>query len=329
METSEKIENIKDENIEKKDKKASSGKTKKWIIVVLVFILAITAGYLAWEEFNNNENMLTMKLEKYEAAVQNQYRGNYESALEVFIYLGDFKDSAERVFIIIERLNTIKYNEAIKFLEESNLDAAILLFEELGEFLDSRNLLVQAQADRRRMFIENASSSIFNIEKYSQLAIALSIVIRQEWSNSIVNDRDVMNYLTGVFIEREDLLHSLVDGQAVINNSVESIVNFNIENVLKEGNFGEIFDYIKQMEDIFNLIYAELIQRENIAMLDYNIFINRLDASENALNRLLNKVISMDSSIRNQVENLRNQELTQRLLRVDLFITQGSDGGGE
>lgn len=85
--------------------------------------------YLEWEYYNADELYLA---------------GDYESAIEAFDQLGDFKDSADRA----EACRRELYEKGEQFLAEGSFDEAISCFTILGDYLDSPERIIEVNSER-------------------------------------------------------------------------------------------------------------------------------------------------------------------------------------
>ena len=82
-------------------------------------------------------NTIIIPDNQYDEAVLLMERGQYEDALSAFEILGDYKDSAEKIFQCNEAIRDGKYNNAIAFMKDKQYMEAISLFESLDGYKDS------------------------------------------------------------------------------------------------------------------------------------------------------------------------------------------------
>jgi hypothetical protein len=83
------------------------------IVVAVVVVVGGVAGFLFWQESDRSQ--------RYESAQLALYAGNYVSALEGFVGLGDYKDSKDMATVSQDHLD---YQTALDQLEAGDRDAA-------------------------------------------------------------------------------------------------------------------------------------------------------------------------------------------------------------
>lgn len=121
------------------DEAVAAGKPRRkiWKRVFLILICAVVlvvAGEFAAVHM------------KYHLAVRSMKQGEYESANEQFLALGEFKDAENRAY---EARKMMRYEEGKTFMEQEEFDRAYVDFNALGDFLDAPQLA----ADAREMML--------------------------------------------------------------------------------------------------------------------------------------------------------------------------------
>lgn len=101
----------------------------------------------------------------YNAALKLIEEENYESAINVFSKLGDYKDSKEKIQLCEVGNEDMKYKTALKLMEEGSFKRAMKMFEELEDYKDSKSQVCACEVD----IIRNAAKNdIVLYGKYEQ-----------------------------------------------------------------------------------------------------------------------------------------------------------------
>ena len=111
----------------KKEKKPTSKKTKKAIILTLVSVLSL--AIIAMLIF-----CVVVPLVKYNHAQELLENGKYDLAYTAFADLGDYSDSQDK---LIET----RYLQAVDYRKAGEYDVANSIFESLGDYRDSKALI--------------------------------------------------------------------------------------------------------------------------------------------------------------------------------------------
>ena len=119
-------------------------------------------NYLFHVECDNFETLF--KEELYLAAKQYRQNGDYIPAADIFIFLGEYKDSKA---LGAEAMNARRYADAEKALRAGKYNDAIAAFEKLGDYEDS-----QARADEARDALYGPdyakAEALFSSEKHEE-----------------------------------------------------------------------------------------------------------------------------------------------------------------
>lgn len=107
----------------------------------------------------------------YQDAVLLQDAGAYDAALERFLLLDGYKDSAERA---TECSNAISYKEASTLLDEEKYDKALIIFSALGDYQDSA-LLAELCQDWISSIEDFEAATILLSQKNQELTDAIAV----------------------------------------------------------------------------------------------------------------------------------------------------------
>lgn len=114
-------------------------RVKNHLRIILIFALCFTVIFFVY-------NSWTEKAQKdvYKKAEEAFMRKDYEVARDNYNYLGEYKDSKEKMQIAE---NYLKYNNACVLYDAGKLEEAKQLFEELGDFEDSKDYVLLCSID--------------------------------------------------------------------------------------------------------------------------------------------------------------------------------------
>ena len=155
------------ESRKKTESKPKSTKTKKPIIVtatMLLLVVALVIGLVAFLPKNGDKNDATVETqpqatpeELYAQAEELLLAGDPQGAMEIFLELGDFKDSAARVEeCAAQKALLDRYTEAEQLLSTGDKRGALAIFRELADFKDAP---VRAEEVRKSMMQKNIISA--------------------------------------------------------------------------------------------------------------------------------------------------------------------------
>ncbi|MBQ6755734.1 MAG: TIR domain-containing protein [Oscillospiraceae bacterium] len=116
------------EKREQSDAKRSKKRNKIIGIVAGIAVFAVAAYFVV--------TLVIIPMNKYNHAQELFEAGDYDSAIAAFTELGDYKDSAEKVF-------EVKYADATDLFSRGNYTGAIALFSELGYYKDSAEKVLE------------------------------------------------------------------------------------------------------------------------------------------------------------------------------------------
>lgn len=121
--------------------KAQKAKKKKIIICVVIAALCINTAVLFLligmpkiREYKENKKLGN----KYDEARQLASAGEFERAREIFLSLGEFKDSGEQVKLCDEGIINAQYERGLQLQSEGKYEEAACVFESLGDYKDSK-----------------------------------------------------------------------------------------------------------------------------------------------------------------------------------------------
>ncbi|MDD6473744.1 MAG: DUF6273 domain-containing protein, partial [Bacteroidales bacterium] len=78
----------------------------------------------------------------YESACTLEAEGNYEEAMNLFLRLAEYKDSAKRVDACKDAISERDYQSAISLMSSGEHEQAILMFKALGSYRDSKEKIL-------------------------------------------------------------------------------------------------------------------------------------------------------------------------------------------
>ena len=122
---------------------------------------------------------------KYNKAIELKNLKNYESAIELFSMIPNYKDSTKLAKECSNLINEEKYNRALGFLSAENYASATALFYGLGDYKDSKLKIEEIEALKQESaykkakelldagFFKDAKSLLSKIEKYKDSAAIL------------------------------------------------------------------------------------------------------------------------------------------------------------
>ena len=123
---------------------------------------------------------------KYNKAIELKNLKNYESAIELFTMIPNYKDSTKLAKECSNLINEEKYNRALGFLSAENYASAIALFYGLCDYKDSKLKIEEIEVIRQESaykkakelldagFFKDAKSLLSKIEKYKDSAEILN-----------------------------------------------------------------------------------------------------------------------------------------------------------
>ena len=134
-----------------KVKKSDKGFFRNYIRVLVVGIIASMISvliYLYYPIYNYNNGVSTMK------------DGDYESAITIFLELGDYKDSVQKV-------NECKYEIANKYVDNKNYDTAIAKYKEIERYIDVGDKITSTYylLGKQSIIEKNYKNAIYALEK--------------------------------------------------------------------------------------------------------------------------------------------------------------------
>ncbi|MCM1335366.1 MAG: hypothetical protein NC084_10975 [Bacteroides sp.] len=97
----------------------------------------------------------------YNSAVKMAEEGRYDEAMTLFLELGEYSDS-------VDRIKETKYNKAVALVKEKKYNEAIELFQELNEYDDSKNKIEEVKEIRNNEVI-----LLIEAEHYDDIAMIL------------------------------------------------------------------------------------------------------------------------------------------------------------
>ncbi len=138
------------------------------VLAVIVLIIAISLISSYTEKLGIYSNAISLREEP-----SSEY--SFDSAVESFEELGDFKDSPEQIEITKkakeEYILAEKYEDAVGFYEVEYYDAAIQQLKELGDYKDSKELLKEVKAAKKEADYQEALDMLEKGEYWNDDAI--------------------------------------------------------------------------------------------------------------------------------------------------------------
>ena len=137
---------LEQEKAARKQQEAIEAQIHRKNVVKKVVKLLLLVGIAVAVIFALSRAIKFFQIEKeYKRAEAMASSEQYESAIEAFMALGDYKDSPERIEEIQERLNNDTYSRAEKLVIDGKYQDAKQLFEGLGDYKDSPDRVTEIQ----------------------------------------------------------------------------------------------------------------------------------------------------------------------------------------
>ena len=169
-------------------------------ITVYTYAIGYNSLYL------NEEQVVAIIAQKnadaYAEAEELLQKKQYDEAIEAFLALGEYSDSAERVEKVTEEKNANAYTEAETLLQKKQYDEAIEAFLKLGNYRDSTERVESA----KKLKIEAAYQKALELVSFGQYEEAYHIFIEiedyKDVSSLLANDPNLA--ATAADIERKE-----------------------------------------------------------------------------------------------------------------------------
>lgn len=126
---------------EEQARKAAAKKKRTTAILSILAVLAVAAFFVVTKVIIPEQQ----RSAAYEEAVSLYSSGDYDSAINLFRELGDYKDSITKIVEAEEAKTEDTYQKAIMLYSSGDYDSAINLFRELGDYKDSITKIVETE----------------------------------------------------------------------------------------------------------------------------------------------------------------------------------------
>lgn len=197
-------------------------KKSKWLVSLLVISSLLLTG---------------CKSSDYKKAQEYFDSGEYKAAKDIYLELGDYKDSEDMSL-------ECDYQLALKKIDEGNYTEAIELFTEIIDYSDSKD---QIDLCKKGIFIDTLGDGINSTNKKDGISYTASIFVVDDYvvgaradiyynEQGILLDSDSyleVNLLTG----EATLTETYTIGSAVKSGTDKGTISFNIYDYSKDGSY--------------------------------------------------------------------------------------------
>lgn len=214
------------------EKRAKKKKRKIGAVItlssLLLIVLSVLFAVILLPQLRYNKALSLIKEEKY------------DQAIEIFVSLGDYKDSADRVF-------RTKYDLALRLYGEEKYDEAYTFFDGLGDYRDSQGL--------KKECIYKSGLSLLNSGKWAEAKEKLSSLNNYKDAGKNIKECDYQLGLIAIKGEDWEKAVNIFSSLADYKDSEEQLIlsNYNkAKEMHKAGKYTEavkIFEELSDFED--------------------------------------------------------------------------------